>query len=252
MDKDPFVTRLTELASDLIRATDSGKGSVEGFEPNRNLLPHELYFYSCFQGMGSIHTLIRQLDQAVIFFSSFRSTKAMKNKSITRFDHMVYHLENYVLRVTGVLDRMLIFTNQILRLGLEEASCKPHMMLTGKNGKKGVATIKIEAVPGLFEALDGIRMFVDGYRNQRNEVAHARRWEAPDMREIEMYHIVMANTNDLELIKREFIIKRETDEKMWAYKAQMLEANLELKKLIGQSFKILQGCFEAKYANLKT
>lgn len=251
MDENELVTRLTLLASELIQTTDSGKRSEHGFQPNRTLTKYEQYFYDCFQGMGEVHTLMRQLDQTAIFFANFRSIKSMKAQDITRYDHMVYHLESYVLRVTGILDRLLIFVNQVLCLGMEEASCKPHMMLSGKNGKKGPVTPRVEAVDGLFTALDSVRTFVDQFREQRNEVAHSRRWEALDMRRIEMFHIVLSKTDDPEILMREFIIKRETDLKMWEYKAQMLNNTRQLKKLVADVFAILLVCFEEKYLSLK-
>lgn len=251
MEENALVQYFTSIASDLIKATDSGKRSEHGFEPNRALLRHEKYFYDCFQGMATVHTLMRQLDQTAVFFANFRSTKSMKKLDITRFDHMVYHLESYVLRITGILDRLLIFVNQVLGLGLEDASCKPHMMLTGKNGKKGSVTPRVEAVNDLFDSLDAVRTFVDKYREQRNEVAHSKRWESIDMRRIEMFHIVLSKTVDPEILEREFIIKRETDLKMWEYKAQMLNSTKDLKVLVADVFAILQVCFQEKYNSLK-
>ena len=251
MDENLFVKHLTGLASDLISDTDSGKGSELGFQPKRELLKHEYYFYDCFQTMGSVHTLLRQLDQTAVFFANFRATKSLKKSKVTRFDHLVYHLESYVLRITGVLDRLLIFVNQILKLGLEDSNCKTHIMLITKSNRKGPVTHKIEAVPGLFDALQSVRLFVDRYREQRNEVAHSKRWEALDMRRIEMFHIVLQGTTDKEILDREFIIKRETDLKMWKYKAEMLESTKALKGYVEEVFAILQICFETSYAAMK-
>lgn len=250
MDQNPFVTHLVKLSADLIAISNKGIAE-EGYQPNRALLKHELYLYDCFQGMGAIHTIMRQLDQTAVFFANFRTTKSMKSNDITRFDHMVYHLENYLLRVTGVLDRLLIFTNQILKLGLKEASCKSHLMMTSRDGKKGVAAPKIEAVNGLFESLDAVRSFVDQYREQRNEIAHAKRWESFDMRRIEMFHIVLSKTDDPEIQRRAFIMKRMTDEKMWEYKAKMLESTKTLKQLVSDVFAILQVQFDNRYQALK-
>ncbi|WP_316819119.1 Cthe_2314 family HEPN domain-containing protein [Pedobacter nyackensis] len=251
MNENPLIKHFTSLASDLIKNTDSGKRSENGFHPNRELFKHEKYFYDCFQGMGTIHTLMRQLDQSAVFFANFRSTKSMKKLDINRFDHMVYHLESYVLRITGILDRLLIFVNQVIGLGLEDASCKPHMMLTGKNGKIGPVTSRVKAIGGLFESLVSVRSFVDKYREQRNEVAHSNRWEAQDMRRIEMLHIVLSKTEDPEILEREFIIKRETDLKMWEYKAQMINSTEKLKTLVADVFAILLVCFDDKYNSLK-
>lgn len=244
--------KMTAMGSQLIRDTDTFKRSAPGFSPDRELFRHEEYFYDCYLAVAEIYTIFRQLDQSAVFLANFRSSKALKEANISRFEHIIYHLESHLLRMTGVLDRLLILVNQILRMGLEDISCKSHNMLVSKDNKKGKHAPKIEAVAGLFDALMEVSAFMDQFRDDRNSVAHSKRLNFEDLRKIEMYHVVFGNTTDPEIKKRLFIVKRETDLKVWTYKADMIKSNTSLKTLVGKVYDILDIQFTAHHTKLQS
>jgi len=252
MENHAFMDKMTTMGSKLIRDTDTFKRSTPGFSPDRELFRHEEYFYDCYLALAEIYTILRQLDQSAVFLANFRSSKALKEAKITRFEHIIYHLESHLLRMTGVLDRLLILVNKVLRLGLEDVSCKSHNMLVSKDNKKAKLAPKIEAIAGLFDALLEVSTFMDQFRDDRNSVAHSKRLNFDDLRRIEMYHVVFGDTTDPEIKKRLFIVKRETDIKVWDYKADIIKSNNSLKNLVGNVYDILDIQFTSHHTKLKS
>jgi hypothetical protein len=252
MENHAFMNKMATMGSQLIRDTDTGKGSTRGFSPSRELFRHEEYFYDCYLAVAEIYTILRQLDQSAVFLANFRSSKTLKEAKISRFEHIIYHLESHLLRMTGVLDRLLILVNQVLRMGLKDVSCKSHNMLVSKDHKKGKHAHKVEAVEGLFDALIAVSTFMDQFRDERNSVAHSKRINFEDLKKIEMYHVVYGDTTDPEIVKWMFLIKRETDKKVWDYKAETIKSNTILKTLVGKVYDILDMQFTAHHTKLKS
>ncbi|MFA6275631.1 MAG: Cthe_2314 family HEPN domain-containing protein [Pedobacter sp.] len=252
MENHAFMNKMTAMGSQLLKDTDTGKKSTPGFSPNRELFRHEEYFYGCYLAVAEVYTILRQLDQSAVFLANFRSSKTLKEAKISRFEYIIYHLESHLLRMTGVLDRLLILVNQVLRMGLEDVSCKSHNMLVSKDNKKGKQTNKVEAIGGLFDALMEVSTFMDQFRDERNSVAHSKRINFEDLRRIEMYHIVYGDTTDPQILKWMFLIKRETDKKVWDYKAEMVKSNTTLKTLVGKVYDILDMQFTAHHSKLKS
>jgi hypothetical protein len=250
LENNAFSDHLTLLASDLIKNLDSSKKSRDGFDPIRPLNARENYLRECFFAMGEVRTVIFQLEQSAIFLANFRMTKALKINKISRFDHMIYHMESYIFRVTSVLDRLLILVNRVLNIGLDDKNCKPFRMLVNNKGKKGDQTHHIEAVPGLFDALLKVGKLIDPLRDQRNSVAHSKRIEIDDLRTVEMYHIVLTDTEDPEILKRAFLFKQETDKKVWQYKAMLNKDTKNLKFQVYEVYNLLKDSFNIEYSRL--
>ena len=56
------------------------------------------YIIDCFLAFGRVETCMEQLQHSPLFLSNFRSTESLKKNNITRFDHIIYHIESYYLR----------------------------------------------------------------------------------------------------------------------------------------------------------
>ena len=187
----------------------------------------ENYAIDTFLALAEIETVFEQLEQTPYFLSNFRQTKTLKKREITRFNHIIYHIESFLFRTTGIIDRMLLLLNVIFETKLPPEKCKQPNFLLNKNGKNGkYAHIIIKRDSELFLELNLFATLIQDFRNIRNEITHQKRFNSKDLKNIEMFHLVMQNA---EMKKYKYQIKDETDKVVFTYKNWMLDFNKKIK-----------------------
>jgi hypothetical protein len=155
------------------------------------------YFVDCFLAFGRVETCMEQLQQSPLFLSNFRSTESLKKNNITRFDHIIYHIESYFFRLTGLLDRLLILTNFCLELGLTNINCKPNVLINNLKGKEGKQAPRIKKIsPNLLTQLIKLNNIINDFREIRNEIAHEKRYIPDYLKYIEMLDISYRSEKD--------------------------------------------------------
>jgi hypothetical protein len=75
----------------------------------------ELQFYVTRVGFSLSHTLgwIQQLHRAVHFMTDFRYGKKNTDAGVNKSHHLLYNVENYLIRMVSVYDRCLQLTNAV-------------------------------------------------------------------------------------------------------------------------------------------
>ncbi|WP_295790639.1 Cthe_2314 family HEPN domain-containing protein [Mucilaginibacter sp.] len=247
-----FLQKLTNLAAELIKLDTIKKPSL-GFHPSRPLHRHERYLNDCFLALGEIDSVVKQLNYSAIFLANFRNTPTLKKNKISRYEYMVYHIEGYLFRVTGVMDRLLLLVNIILELGLEQKECKASEILINKKGKRGKFSNDIEnAIPDLLEALIKILTYINNFRDDRNTIAHSQKINYKDLRQIEGFHLALQNDITGELEKHKHLIKLKTDRKVLEYKKDFIDCTDKIVQLLIPVYELLSICFENRYELMKS
>jgi hypothetical protein len=79
----------------------------------------EYQYYIHKVGFYLVNTIswCKQLDLAVELLSNFDYSK----KEVSRADHLIYNIENYLIRIKSVHDRVLQLVNAVFHLCLNEA-----------------------------------------------------------------------------------------------------------------------------------
>jgi hypothetical protein len=199
----------------------------------------EDYIVNTLLSLGEIETVYEQLEQSPYFLSNFRQTKPLKKKGITRFNHIIYHIESHLFRATGILDRMLIHINIVFKIGLIPEKCKTYYLLIDKKGKEGKYSSSIKnKCPGLFDNLIELMNAVDKYRELRNLISHEKRYQSEYLKHVEMYHILQQGecTSEFNTGYYKYHVKRETDQAVATYKNQMLNFNEEIRNLLDKIY----------------
>ncbi|MXV52456.1 hypothetical protein GS399_15885 [Pedobacter sp. HMF7647] len=245
-----FLQQLAIMVSDMIKKVDTSSKAIHGFTPNRPLLKQEKYLLDCFLASAELEDLIKQLNTSGYLLANFRNTNTLKKNNISRFEYIIYHIEGHLLRVTGVIDRLLILVNHVLQIGLANFCCKPHFMLKNKKNKKALHSAEIEKVPLLHESLFKLSAFVDQFRDERNSIAHSKKITYQDLREIELYHLLIQTSTNPKIDKLKIVSKRKTDIKVSEYKEAMLKCNQEIKDLITPIYGILLDQFHKRHFEL--
>jgi hypothetical protein len=147
---------------------------------------------------GELVTICNQLHHAVSFAGNFRSNEHLKSEGIKRFDYVLYHLENHLIRAVATFDRTLILVNEVFMLGNEPKNCKPHVILSNRHVVSS----------GVYNYLKELDKHLRPYREPRNTVIHKQRYKHEDLYWIECMHILDNEPND---IVRPHMFKRLTD-----------------------------------------
>lgn len=210
----------------------------------------ELYVVNSLMTLGEVESVYRQLEQSPHLLANFRRTKSLERNSITRFDHIIYHIESHFFRATGILDRLLIHINVVFKLGLNSKKCKPSTILQNQNGQEGKYAISIKEYSlDLYNNLIQLLGLINTFRVKRNEISHEKRYSSDKLHYIEMFNLLTSNeTTKSDFVGYKFLIKRETDKAVTTYKNRMLDFNLSVKKLLDPIFVQIENKWIEEYS----
>ena len=117
LNNHPFVSTSLSYAMRIV-ALIVKKGTLlkTKHEYKRLLSRSEYYCISVGTALSYVLSVCRQLEHSVLFFSSFSPTRKMKNAGIKRHDHIVYCVENYIIRTQSMYDRLLRLIDTVFEL----------------------------------------------------------------------------------------------------------------------------------------
>ena len=187
-----------------------------------------------------MHTLTwcKQLYLSIEFLSNYDYSKKIESN---RADHLIYNLENYLIRLNSVYDRILQVVNAVFHLCVNE-ECVSHSVI--------VSNYKVQHNLEIQNSIKKIKKFLKDYAQTRYTLIHKHSWQDLKLRKIELFYL-----NDL-------VDPQKSDE--WKkgfkqYRARFLgdyisekktefkEINTQLANLINDLFNL----FQNEYTNQK-
>ncbi len=121
-------------------------------------------------------SLCNQLENAIELLSNFRFDS--KN-GISRGEHLTYNVENFIIRLTSLTDRILQTINAVFHLGINEKDINEKVII---NNLKVVMTL----LPASFNEF---RKVLQNYVSERNVIVHRHSHVKKDLYIIEaLYH----------------------------------------------------------------
>lgn len=247
-----FQNFLEPITSEIIQKYWIDKNGLLKKDPDftPNYSKKEKYAVDTLLSLGEIESLYDQLEQAPYFLSSFRQTKTLKEKGISRYDHIIYHIESHLFRTTGILDRMMIHLNIVFKFGLSPLKCKAYNLLLDKKGNLTQHSKIIgEINPKLLLILIKFKEIVDHFRDSRNQITHQSTYRSEILRNVQLYDIAK-KIYPLEYpIKRhKHVEKRITDKAVRKYKTDMLEFNSGIRAILDHVYPYLEEIWKEEYA----
>jgi len=124
-------------------------------------------------------SLLSQLDNAVSLLNNFSYNK--KNK-ISRGDHLTYNVENYMIRVVSVTDRLLQFINMAFYLKVDESKVNYKKIIDNPKIKNStLETLYLE-----------LKQILNHYYNDRNSVVHRHSYANKELYRLQaLYHTTL-------------------------------------------------------------
>lgn len=159
-------------------------GRTVGFDPVRDddYPPlDELQFYVVRVGYAMAHTLtwVEQLHQAVLFIGDFGYGRRLRDEGVNRSHHLIFNVENYLVRLQSIYDRLLQLTNAVFHLCISDELVSHSLIVSNLH----VARTK---VPGLLKA---VRKTIQGKAEDRNAIVHKHSYMDPKLRRLEILYM---------------------------------------------------------------
>lgn len=146
----------------------------------------ELQFYVTRVGFAVSHALtwVQQLHHAVHFMTEFKYSKKASNAGVKKFHHLLYNVENYLIRLASAYDRCLQLTNAVFHLCMSEEQVNHGAIVSNLH----VARAKL---PGLLKA---VRKAIKDEAQERHRLVHHHSLVDPELRRIELFYMQSKET----------------------------------------------------------
>lgn len=150
-------------------------------ESDEGPLLDELQFYVTRVGYSLAHTLtwVEQLHQAVHFLSDFGYSKKLRTDGIQRSHHLIYNIENYLVRLQAVYDRLLQLTNAVFHICMSDELVNHSLIVSNLR-------VTRTKVPRLLKAT---RNTIKDKFDDRNDIVHRHSYMEPELRKIELLYM---------------------------------------------------------------
>jgi hypothetical protein len=147
-------------------------GSLSSFELNSFL---DIYIISCAQSLGAITSAINKASLSINMLNKNLLSHIDTHEEALS-THIEMLIENSIIRVQSIYDRVLIFINKILNLGISNECVKHNTLVTNEH----VITFKLES------KLKAINKACNEYRLMRNTVIHHNRYSEEEFDKIQI------------------------------------------------------------------
>lgn len=159
--------------------TKAGIGPFDN-ESNAPLLDEE-QFYVTRVGYGLAHTLtwVEQLHHAVHFLVAFNYDSKVTQGGVNRFHHLIYNIENYLVRLQSVYDRLLQLTNIVFHICMSDELVNHSLIVSNLR-------VSRTKVPKLLKT---VRRTIEPLATARNDIIHKHSYTDHDLQRLELFYM---------------------------------------------------------------
>lgn len=151
----------------------------------------EYQYYVQKVGFYLVNTIswCKQLDLAIELLSNFNYSK----KEASRADHLIYNIENYLIRIKSVHDRVLQLVNAVFHLCINEANVNHGVV---------VSNYKVQHRPEILKEVKAISKYLGEHEQIRHTLIHRHSLIDKNLKRIELFYL-----NNFEHIDNEDHVK---------------------------------------------
>jgi Cthe_2314-like HEPN len=176
LDENEFVQLVLEDSHSVIRTL--GFNALKKSTKD-DIIPDEHQFYIQRVGFCLAHTLrwCKQLTLAVEFMGNFDHSKA---GNASKADHLIYNIENYIIRLNSILDRILQLVNALFHIGMNEE----HVSYSAI-----VSNDKIVHRPEIQARIKELHKFLRTHAQARHALVHKHSLMDDEIDRIELFYL---------------------------------------------------------------
>lgn len=177
LNQHPFVRLVLDDAMKVHKELGIKPMSDEDDDP----LLDEQQFYVTRVAFALTHTLawVEQLDHAVHFLAQFNYQRRTREAGVNRFHHLIYNVENYLIRLQSVYDRLLQLTNNVFHICMSDELVNHRLIVSNLR----VSRTKI---PKLLRA---VRKTIEGKAAARHDIVHRHSYSDRTLRRLQLFYI---------------------------------------------------------------
>ena len=127
--------------------------------------------------MAELLNLCEQISQVAAYLSIFTQNAATKRAGITRDKHLLYHIENHLIRLHSAFDRCLLVVDAVFHLTNAPAALSQSVIASNLKVKRTTVGKKLK----------DIRKLLGPTIDTRNDVIHHHAYKEDKLRELEMF-----------------------------------------------------------------
>ena len=185
-------TFFVSVTKDAELALNNVEVDIAETELPKDLELTEYQYYIQKVGFYLVNTVAwcKQLDLAINLLSNFDYSK----QGTLRSEHLIYNIENYLIRIKSVHDRVLQLVNAVFHLCINEASVNHGVI---------ISNYKVAHRREICEAIKAISRFLRSHEQTRHTLIHRHSLLDKDLKKIEMmYANNFEHISDQEEVKK--------------------------------------------------
>lgn len=242
LSKHPFVENVFKLAMEITREIKKPNGFKVEADFKREPVEEEFYILQLGYCLTHLLTIIQQMEHTTLYMSNFSPTDLMKDAGVNRATHLLWSIENYIIRTQTAYDRLLVLTDRLFHIHNNPNRISHDLIVTN-------AHIKRTKIP---ESLKPVRKAIKKYYYDRNSIIHESSYADVELRHIEALTILSSNPDydsyndenlkeDLKYNVRRYVGKRKTE---------FTRINKNICIAMGEVFKTMLPIYTKKHAEL--
>ena len=234
-----FRDRFSMLHNYLL-ASENGDSTGDKMKKNVNPSVYQKYNFDALFSASNVLECLDQINYSIEMLSGYNQRNALfKN----RHDYIIFMLENFYLRITSIMDRILRFVNTVFEIGIPDRECKNSTIIKNENVKK----------TPLYKILTKMDKFIEQYRPQRNRIAHYEAYSEKELVDLQGYYLLLEHAEEVdeELESYRRLFKVETDEYVINKKKELRQISKDLEKMLVVLFQEIFPIVENKGAKYK-
>lgn len=152
-------------------------------DPKRSLTKLEAYLSHCGYCTANFLTCLAKIEQIKVFISDGTPTSKMKKTNVNGYHVLLYHIENFIIRTQGLLERVMILIDAVLYLGNDSQFICYNLIKNNSHIKK----LKLDIDLKQFKKIS------QKYLHSRNRIIHEQDYITDDLRELEFWYLIYDN-----------------------------------------------------------
>lgn len=241
--KHPFVDDVLNKGIGITKEIEIHKGFKVGAEYKRDPLEEEFYCLQVGHCLCHLLTVVQQMEHTILFMSNFSPTAKMKNAGVNRHTHLLWSVENYIIRTQSVYDRLLILVDRLFHIQNQPNRISHESIVTNTH----ISRTKIP------EFLKPIKRSVKKYYHDRNTIVHQATYLEDELRRIEAYSLMSSHPDFSEEVTEDIKYELKWSVKQYLKKRQREFSRINKNVCIALSdiFSIMHPLYSSKYKELK-
>ena len=243
LEKHPFVVDVLKKGMEFSKENRKPNGFTADAEYKRELNEAEFYCLQLCYCMTHLLSVVLQLEHTIYYMSNFSPTESMKKAGVNRSTHLLWSVENYIVRTQFVYDRLLILVDRLFHIHNPPNRISHESIVTNTH-------ISRTTIP---KALKPVKSSVKKYYHDRNTIIHEASYLDDELRQIEAYSILISSDSDYDDINIEYL----KEDLKWLVRDFLKKRKKEFSRInknvcvsLGDLFIQMHPIFTKKYAEL--